>query len=393
VQRWSDEGFALAAAFLRGRQRHTGISETWQIPVALRAAGSKTSVYKILSGDVQTVEMPGCAPWVFANAGGRGYYRAEYGADAFGKMSAEMETSFSPEERIHFLGDAWAMVRAGRLNVGDYLKALQNFQGDRNRAVVDEAIGVIPRIHDAIASPADRPTFEAWVRKFLEPIASDLGANAVAGEPGDRAALRTDVLNMLTAYGNEAALIAKAKSTAEEYMRDPSSVDRDLARAALGIIAKTGDAALYDRYMEHIKAAKTPEEYYSYFYALAAFRDPALTKRTFEFVLSPAVRNQDMGLINNLFGDDATQAVAWDLLKLHFAELKAKEGAQIGGAGLASIAGQFCDAKMRDESQAFFAAQNIPGAERPLRNARDRVNSCIALRILQQNNLAEYLKK
>jgi aminopeptidase N len=371
----------------------TGISETWQIPVALRAAGSKTSVYKILSGDVQTVEMPGCAPWVFANAGGRGYYRAEYGADAFGKMSAEMETSFSPEERIHFLGDAWAMVRAGRLNVGDYLKALQNFQGDRNRAVVDEAIGVIPRIHDAIASPADRPTFEAWVRKFLEPIASDLGANAVAGEPGDRAALRTDVLNMLTAYGNEAALIAKAKSTAEEYMRDPSSVDRDLARAALGIIAKTGDAALYDRYMEHIKAAKTPEEYYSYFYALAAFRDPALTKRTFEFVLSPAVRNQDMGLINNLFGDDATQAVAWDLLKLHFAELKAKEGAQIGGAGLASIAGQFCDAKMRDESQAFFAAQNIPGAERPLRNARDRVNSCIALRILQQNNLAEYLKK
>ena len=150
------------------------IQQVWQIPVALRAAGSKDSVYKILGEGQQTFDLPGCAPWLFANAGGRGYYRAEYGADAFGKMSAEMETSFSPEERIHFLGDAWAMVRAGRLNVGDYLDAMQNFQGDRNRAVIGEAIGVIPRIHDAIASPADRPAFEAWVRKFLEPIASDL---------------------------------------------------------------------------------------------------------------------------------------------------------------------------------------------------------------------------
>jgi aminopeptidase N len=372
---------------------HSPIKEEWQIPVALRSGGSKTAVYKILSESEQTFDLPGCAPWVFANAGGRGYYRTEYDADAFGKMSTEMETSFTPEERIHFLGDAWAMVRAGRLNVGDYLNAMQNFQSDRNRDVIGEVMGVIPRIHDAIASPADRPAFEMWVRKFLTPIANDLGPQPVAGEAADLAALRTDVLNMLTAYGNDPALVAKAKFAAEQYMSDPSSTDIELARAALRTVAHKGDAALYDRYMEHIKSAKTPDEYYSYFFALSAFRDPALTKRTFEFILSPAVRNQDMGLINGLFGDDATQAAAWDLLKLHFQELKAKEGAQIGGAGLASIAGQFCDAKMRDESQEFFAAQQIPGSERPLRNAKDRVNSCIALRSSQQNNLAEYLKK
>ncbi len=43
--------------------------QLWQIPVALRAAGSKASVYKILSAREQTFDMPGCAPWVFANAG------------------------------------------------------------------------------------------------------------------------------------------------------------------------------------------------------------------------------------------------------------------------------------------------------------------------------------
>jgi hypothetical protein len=48
---------------------------------------------------------------------------------------------------------------------------------------------------------------------------------------------------------------------------------------------------------------------------------------------------------------------------------------------------------MRDESQEFFAAQHIPGTERPLRNARDRVNTCIQLKTLQQANLAAYLSK
>ncbi len=137
------------------------------------------------------------------------------------------------------------MVRAGRLKVGDYLAASQNFQGDRNRAVIGEVIGVIPRIHDAIASPADRPAFEAWVRKFLGPIASDLEKDTPARPewseippqgtrippmPGmplqisaeERAALRTDVLNMLTAYGDDPELNAKAFDTVDAYMKDPS---------------------------------------------------------------------------------------------------------------------------------------------------------------------------
>jgi puromycin-sensitive aminopeptidase len=211
----------------------------------------------------------------------------------------------------------------------------------------------------------------------------------------ERAALRTDVLNMLTAYGDDPALIAQAFDTVDAYMKDPASVDTERARAALGIVARKGDAALYDRYMEHLKSAKAPEEYYSYFYALSAFRDPALTKRTFEFVLSPQVRNQDLNLIGALFASEAAQPAAWELLKLHFKELQTKAGADIGGGGggFVGIAGVFCDAKMRDEAQEFFAAQHIPGTERPLRNAKDRVNSCIALRSLQQANLSAYLNK
>jgi hypothetical protein len=63
------------------------------------------------------------------------------------------------------------------------------------------------------------------------------------------------------------------------------------------------------------------------------------------------------------------------------------------GAGFAQVAGVFCDEKLRDDAQQFFAAQNLPGSERPLQNAKDTVNACIELRSLQQSKLSEYLKK
>lgn len=60
---------------------------------------------------------------------------------------------------------------------------------------------------------------------------------------------------------------------------------------------------------------------------------------------------------------------------------------------MAGVAGVFCDGKLRDDAQEFFASQNIPGTERELQNAKDRVNACIEFRSLQQTNLSEYLKK
>ncbi len=111
----------------------SGSPEIWQIPVSLRPAGSKEVTYELLAQRQQTFELPGCAPWVYANAGGRGYYHSGYDAPTLAKMSAELETSFSPEERIQFLGDEWAMVQVGRINIGDYLDTLEKMKSERSR--------------------------------------------------------------------------------------------------------------------------------------------------------------------------------------------------------------------------------------------------------------------
>jgi hypothetical protein len=175
-------------------------------------------------------------------------------------------------------------------------------------------------------------------------------------------------------------------------MRNPTAVEATLAGNALAVSALEGNSNLYDRYLEHMKTAKTPEEYYNYFGALSQFPGAELAKRTIDLALSPDVKNQDLFFIGGLLGNVDTQAAAWELFKSNFPAIKEKAGASLS-AGFAAFAGSFCDEKLRDDSQDFFATQNLPGSQRPLQNAKDSVNACIELRSLQQVNLSAYLKK
>jgi aminopeptidase N len=368
----------------------SGSPELWQVPVNLRSAGAKDSAYVLLAGRQQTFDLPGCAAWVFANAGGRGYYRTEYDPAALTKISSELETGFTPEERMRFVGDVWSMVYVGHLKVGDYLDVLEKMKSERTRAVVNAITNRFSELHDYVVASADRPALEKWIRDFLRPIANELGDAPVPGEPDDKRALRSDVFAALATYGRDPQDLAESRTLVEQYMRDPVSVDASLAKSALNISALTGDAALYERYVEHMKTAKTPEEYYSYFVALGRFPETELTRRTFALVLSPEIKNQDLYLLGNAFANPGTQAAAWELLKANYDALVAKAGTDLGG-GFVDFAGHFCDEQLRDDAQDFFASKNIPGAERQLQNAKDQVNNCIQLRRLQQSNLSAYL--
>jgi aminopeptidase N len=367
-----------------------GSPEIWQVPVNLRPAGAKDSTYVLLAGRQQTFDLPGCADWVYANAGGRGYYRTDYDAATVAKISPQVEANFSPEERIRFVGDMWSVAAVGRLGIGDYLNSVDKMKSERTLAVLEEITDRFGAIHDYIASAADRPAFEKWVRDFLRPIAEELGDAPVPGEPDERRALRANIFAALAQYGRDPQALAQARAVAERYMANPSSVDSGLARNALNLSALTGDAALYEQYLQHMKTAKTPEEYYNYFAALGRFPNPELTKRTFAFALGPEVKNQDLFYLGNAFANPGQQAVAWEQLKTNYDAFMAKAGTDLGG-GIVTFAGFFCDEKLRDDSQDFFAAKNIPGAERELQNAKDSVNNCIQLRTLQEPKLSAYL--
>jgi aminopeptidase N len=194
--------------------------------------------------------------------------------------------------------------------------------------------------------------------------------------------------------GDDPQVIAKSNQLLQQYIKNPSSVDGTLARAAVTVAARHGDTALYGQYKAQLQKQLPPEQYYGFFYAMGDFSDRALAQQTLDWTLTPEVRGQDIYLLQGLVGNPKTRDLAWEFVRQHYDEINKKTGGGLGGIYVfLGIAESFCDAQKRDEVVQFFQQHPMPGTERNQKEAVESINSCIALRDQQQTKLSAWLKE
>ncbi len=373
-----------------------GSSELWQVPVYLKwpDAAQGTPRYVVLKDKQQDFNLPGCAPWVFANADARGYYRSAYTPEALRKIAADAEQQLTPAERITLLNDAWAMVRVGRAGIGDFLSLAEGVQSDRTPAVVLALLGRLDYIGDDLVSGPEREPYRAWVRRLVRPMAQELGWEPAPHESDERRRLRAGVLHALAYTGRDPEALAQARRMAERYMKDSSSVDASLATTVVRLAALEGDAALYDRFLAAARSTPLPEDAYRYLYVLTYFGDRELLKRALDYVLSPDVRSQDAAyVILSVLLNPEGRELGWEFVKARWPEVEKKLTAYSGPYLVRHTGDAFCDAKSRGDLERFFTQHQVVGAERSLQQALETVDDCADLRSLQESNLVSWLKQ
>jgi aminopeptidase N len=368
-----------------------GTAELWQVPLCVKSA-SGAAHCAVLTQKQQTITLDGCPQWSYLNSGGYGYFRSDYSPEMMSKLSAAAEKGLSPEERVMLLGDEWAMVRAGQHPIGEYLDLVSALQQDRTLQVVETYLGPLAYIADRITSATDKDQYRAWVRNFLRPMVNELGWKPKPGESGEVRSLRAAVLQTMGVVGRDPQTLQEAKALAQEYMKDPSAVDPNLAGVVLSLAALNGDAQLYDAYVARMQAAKSPEEYFRYAGALSDFNDPKLAERTLNAALSPAVRSQDMGqLMFGLFGNAETRDLAWSFFKSHFTQIDEKSGGGLG-SGFGGLASAFCSDQAAQDLQQWFAQHPDP-TPRAFRMGMERLKQCVRIHQEQGPKLAEWVRQ
>lgn len=366
--------------------------QLWQIPLCLKgSAGKGAEKCDLLTAREATFTLPGCSNWVLANAGATGYYRIGYEPDAVRALANDAESKLSPAERIATQTDIWASVRVGREPVGDYLAFTQGLQADRNRAVLEDALGRLDYIGQYLVNDSDRDHYRMWLRGFLNPIMQDVGWDPKSGESDEQKTLRARLVKSLGYDARDPEALAQARKIADKALEDPSSVDHELAGGAFELAALNGDQAFYDRVKDALKNPKSPEEYYVYLSTLPQFTDPKLLQQTLEFAISPDVRSQDaLGVIIGVLGNPAGEKLAWDFIQAHWDAIQ-KSGGPFASAQVVAATSTFCDAQMRDQVAEFFAAHKVEAAERTYRQSIERINNCVDLKSQQEPQLASWL--
>src|SRR5688572_12718026 len=110
----------------------------WQIPVCVTGPAASGSC-QLLTEPKQTLPVAnGCASWFFANAGARGYYRTAYSPAMLRAMAPHIAGTLTAAERLSLINDEWALVRAGRHSVADFLTLVTAFGRERASVIVTD---------------------------------------------------------------------------------------------------------------------------------------------------------------------------------------------------------------------------------------------------------------
>ena len=157
------------------------------------------------------------------------------------------------------------------------------------------------------------------------------------------------------------------------------------------VAAAHGHAKFFDELQSVYETSGNPELAHSALNLLPYFQDPALVRRTLDYILSGKVRNQDSPhLLAALLRSRATHDITWQYVQQNWDKV-AVQFTPLSGGRFVGAAGSFCSAEARDQVIAFFNTHKVGSSQRALKRATDEINDCIELRANQEPKLKEWL--
>jgi puromycin-sensitive aminopeptidase len=300
----------------------------WPTPVVIKYGdGSGVHEARVLVEHAeQSVPLPAGARWFYPNGDGAGFYRFALDDASLARLVPVVQEALTPPERLALVGNQWALVKAGQIGVEQFFAMLGGFRAERDRAVLSAITERLYWMATHLVEDAAEPAFQRFTADFFRPHFTALGWDAKPAESADDRLRRATAISALGELAGAADVIDEAQRRLQHYLADPSSVDPNLASAVVGIAARAGDAALYQRYLEHKRAAANdPEEEQRFLFGLTAFEHPELVQRSLALTLTDEVRPQDRAhLYARLLGTRAARLAAWAFVRDRWDELTAR---------------------------------------------------------------------
>ena len=379
-------GYPLVSARLDGgsvrlSQRRYLISgkeddTVWDVPLLIRT--SEGTEPALIEPDGLTLEAPAESP-VVVNAGVHAFVRVDYDDELLGRLTADLG-SLSTDERTQLVDDTWAAVVAGRRSAVDFCRFAESFRDETELPVWQsllQGLGWCERF----LSDGPREHFRSWIRNLLWPAMERIGWEPREGERDLDKPLRGTLMAALGVLGADPQAFGMAMEI-ERESRGDGQVDPSLAAASVNIVAAGGTPEEFDRYLEAIGSARTPQEELRYLYALPEFRDALLLDRTVGMTLTDEIRTQNVpGILARSMANREHGARAWEFVKEHWDQIVG----EVAPSTLIYVADgvrYLTASEQVDDASSFFRAHPIPQSALQLEQSleRQRVNAAFRAR-------------
>ncbi len=375
----------------------TADDKIWPIPVTVIAPDYPvTSI--LLDSDSATVLLSSAGErpaWFKLNADQTGFYRVDYGEENWERLvPAIASQELSATDRLGIQSDAYALSRAGLLDVARFLCIAEAYEHESDAPVFSALSGNLREIETIIADEPCLEDFRGYGRRLFAAAARRSGWQARAGEGHLDALLRATVLREAGGYG-DAEVLAEARALFEGHQGGESALHPDLRGIVYGLAAQEGGRDLYDRLWELEHAAELHEEKTRLLLSMGHFRDEGLLRETLERSLGDEVRSQDTVLVMSAVAANVRgRRLAWKFLQDNWNEFDRRYGD--GGFEMMRLVGivdGFSSRARHEEVAAFFEAHPAPSADRAIRQALERIRLNAAWLEKNRGSIREYFDR
>ncbi|MDA1036275.1 MAG: M1 family metallopeptidase [Chloroflexi bacterium] len=347
----------------------------WRVPAGVQQHGAERQTL-LMEGSTGSIALPSSTgDWVKVNAGQTGFFRANYSADEWGRLTDAVRSKQLPAvDRLGLQNDAYALMRSGRLPATVFLSLAEAFNGETDAPVWGDLASNLRGLEALLLDAPYVDSYRAFARTRFADIAGSVGWDARAGEGHLDAILRSTALGQFGGYGDPATL-AEAKRRFDGFLANPASLHPDLRGIVLALVAQQGDRSTYDTLWRLQKEATLAEEKNRFLGSLTRFEDTALLSDLLARSLGDEVRSQDtMAVIVQTAGNKDGRDLAWQFVKDNWDEMDRRYGK--GGFAImriVGITGGFTTMEQHDEVTRFFEEHPAPSAARTIQQSLERI--------------------
>ncbi|MBV9947861.1 MAG: ERAP1-like C-terminal domain-containing protein [Myxococcales bacterium] len=365
----------------------------WTLPVCVDSDVQKGKSCFTLGRDLIARDLGAACPgWVYPNADQAGYYRFVLDAAHLGAL-ARAARSLPVVDRVGLVSNAWAEVRQGDIPAGALFDLLPLLDGETNRYVVEQIVGVLAGMDLALVDDETRPAFRRWVAARMAARKAAVGWEPGPRDDDDRVALRRALLFAMGELAADPQTLGEAEEYAGRWLREPASVPAETAAVALPLASAGAGGARLAQLRAALEAAKTPEDRVLAIRAMGTFDDAEVLRKALDFAFGGGVKLSEL---RHLFGAANGRRAARHTLflweKENWAKVSARLAGSFGRGMLVSVLGGLCKRAERDEAEAFLvpAARGVEGLQRQLDENMELAGLCVALR---EHGAAEVAKR
>lgn len=275
--------------------------QMWKLPVDFKYRSRKgiQSRTVLLADTKLVIQFDEELEWILPNTDAMGYYRWIVPDYMFETFSTEPTHYLDAVERIAFLGNAEALLKAGYLEGDRYLALLEAFANDPEPDIVESVLNKLNYIAEHVLSDDHDKIFAAFIQSSLKPALREIGLETTETEGESIPALRSRLIRWLASEGQDNQIEAYSDSLAAEYLVNPEAVHHELINTVLVHSARHGDEKLFSEYQIRFETASSSLERQHFLSALGQFSDEMLQDRALDYVINGPLRTNELVIIPN----------------------------------------------------------------------------------------------